>query len=314
MDTIAELNEERFVDNRGIVELRHFQGSEIHGKQDLFDFQAAHRISEDFTKKNRDTGEQATFWCLVCAVHLKCKGALVSHLRGKNHQSKIMGLTSKEEDPTTEEKKDDEEVNPVNLKCKLEGSECPAFPALGLNFITEYVKPADPKSELFYGCSLKRCRSFSGNAEDMSVHLTGPKQEHNRRFIHRQVPEALKLMNEITDEQIMEYFKSEQNGQVRLHEIKRVRDKKLYYKARHLAYKRIKREKGIEKEKTRVGKRRSDEAFERPADRDSYEFENERDFTFTFSLQKELLRAESQVEDINANLLGKLSISDSELS
>ena len=90
------------VEMEGIMEVRYAKNDVYIDEeaQDFFDFQQNTReIPEDFCHKDRYTGEQYVFFCLVCNCDLKSLRPLRDHVTGNKHIRKacekkrqIMGL------------------------------------------------------------------------------------------------------------------------------------------------------------------------------------------------------------------------------
>jgi len=84
--------------------------------------------------------------------------------------------TTKKELPVFNDKED--------LKTKLRRIE---EPAIGLEYITEYVNPRNISDPRQYSCRLEGCKSAWGTSTDMFHHVTGVK--HSRNFLIKLNPD-----------------------------------------------------------------------------------------------------------------------------
>jgi len=169
--------------------------------EDLYSFQHRNRrIPKEFCLKNKmQGGRQAVFQCLVCegTGPLKSIRPLHQHVIGKKHirkacdaKRRLMGIPK----PSTvmEKKKKVEKSTPewkwnpkLSLKAKLEKS---GEPALGLEFITEFIHPEKlEKDHPMYSCSLEGCKSAWGTSFEMLHHVLNVK--HQRNFLRSVFPE-----------------------------------------------------------------------------------------------------------------------------
>ena len=73
--------------------------------------------------------------------------------------------------------------NKEDLETKLRRT---GEPAIGLEYITEYVNPRNISDPRQYGCKLEGCKSSWGSSDDMFYHVTGIK--HTRNFLIKQYP------------------------------------------------------------------------------------------------------------------------------
>ncbi len=115
-----------FVDVEGVMEVHTLVENPCGGEEllvdreheppvDMLRFQQTFRpdrLPDDFCQKDRYTGKQKIFFCLVCEVGLKSPSTLDSHVRGQKHAKKVLelkrrrlGITEEEDRVGKQEKK-----------------------------------------------------------------------------------------------------------------------------------------------------------------------------------------------------------------
>ena len=60
-------------------------------------------------------------------------------------------------------------------------------PAIGLEYITEYINPRNEKDHRMYTCSLEGCKSAWGTSDDIYNHVIKPK--HHKNFFRKMNPD-----------------------------------------------------------------------------------------------------------------------------
>ncbi len=207
---------EPFAEVEGVLELRTLvedpQGGdepvvdrEYEPPVDMVVFQREFRydtLPEDFCQKDRYTGYQKIFYCLVCSVELKGPPTLASHVKGTKHCKKVLeykrrrfGITEEEDKVGKPEKKKEKKYaanhgkditlfDRVPLREHLESEKYRSMPALGLEFIEEYIgdRPGDVRQ---YTCTLEApgCDNVWGGSYCLVNHLCGNKMKHNRNYL-----------------------------------------------------------------------------------------------------------------------------------
>ena len=239
MQSIKEL-----VKIEGIIEIRFLSDDVDHQEmnpEDLYCFlQTFKEIPENYCKKDKLTGLQKVFFCQVCDCDLRDVEGLRKHLLGKKHTSKalmkkrlVLGL----------------ELMPQNAPRKKEGGKRPrpivdvgltleqrlrdsALPALGLDFISEFIDPKDARQHPLYTCSLQGCNSAWGTSDDMFHHVTNYK--HQKNFLKMQNPNDDRINGFTRDKMLslaLEYEEDEGGPDARDYKlIKIVSDYKMYRK------------------------------------------------------------------------------------
>ena len=133
------------------------------------------------------------FYCKVCNCDLKNPRPLRDHVKGNNHIRKalefkrsVLGLPKVPQNaPRPKEKKREKLVVDIgrSLKERLEED----GPAIGLEYITEFINPRDHRAHPLYTCHLKGCKSAWGTSDDMFHHLL--KDKHQRNYLKILDPE-----------------------------------------------------------------------------------------------------------------------------
>ena len=163
--------------------------------EDMWHFQKRVReIPDNFCHKNRQTTEQSIFFCLVCNCDVKNLRPLIDHVTGNKHIRKacdykrqILGLP-KEPQNAPRKKTIKTERPRVDVSQRLEelladfGS-----PAIGLEYITEFINPRNPRDHPMYTCSLAGCKSAWGTSDDIFHHVQNSK--HQKNFFKKMHPE-----------------------------------------------------------------------------------------------------------------------------
>ena len=60
-------------------------------------------------------------------------------------------------------------------------------PAIGLEYITEYINPRNEKDHRMYTCKLEGCKSAWGTSDDIYNHVIRPK--HHKNFFRKMNPD-----------------------------------------------------------------------------------------------------------------------------
>lgn len=192
-----------YVENLGILEIRvssddpEFYEPPI----DMFDWQnkAIHPdlgFHEKFCQKDKATTLQKYFHCLVCDCPLKSVVSMENHVKGEKHVRKSLQKKRQEygmpkdppHQPQTKTKKKEaqrprRELVRIPLMERLREEQALGLPALGLQFIHEWINPRNPESPRRYTCSLEGCKSAWGDSEDMYRHLVGKSMLHNKNYL-----------------------------------------------------------------------------------------------------------------------------------
>ena len=192
-----------YVDNLGIVEIR-VQSDDpqyFEAPVDMFIWQQKASqpdlgFHEKFCQKDRTTTLQYYFFCLVCDCPLKSVVSLDNHVTGathvrKKHQKKRQEYGMPKDPPhqpqTKSKKKEKQrprrELIKIPLMERLREESALGLPALGLQFIHEWINPKDPNAPRRYTCSLEGCKSAWGDSEDMYRHLVGKSMLHNKNYL-----------------------------------------------------------------------------------------------------------------------------------
>ena len=163
--------------------------------EDFLSFQSRVReIPDDFCHKNKETTEQAFFYCLVCNCDLKSLRPLRDHVTGNKHIRKacekkrqILGLQQDPQNaPRVKKLKKERPRVDVGKTLKERLEEC-GQPAIGLEYITEYTNPRKSNDHPMYTCRLEGCKSAWGTSDDIYNHCIKPK--HHKNFFKKQNPE-----------------------------------------------------------------------------------------------------------------------------
>jgi len=186
-----------YVEMEGIMEVR-YTSEDIDFQdepEDFLYFQARVKdIPDDFCHKDKETTQQAFFYCLVCNCDLKSLRPLRDHVTGNKHIRKacekkrqILGLPQEPQNaPRKKEKKKERPRVDVGLTLRQRLMEC-GEPAIGLEYITEYLNPERASDHPMYTCSLQGCKSAWGTSDDIFNHCIKPK--HHKNFFKKQNPE-----------------------------------------------------------------------------------------------------------------------------
>lgn len=134
----------RFVDMPGVIEVRtlyddhSYEGSG--GKEfpfDMYDFQEEYEyLPESFCAKDKNSGVQKIFWCLVCECDMKSLASIDSHIGGSKHQKRVVEFLGLPASNPSEQKKERHKRPRVKgnishtLGMRL-SQEYPEFPTLG---------------------------------------------------------------------------------------------------------------------------------------------------------------------------------------
>lgn len=173
-----------YVEMEGMVEVRWRREDVVLYKEDLVQFQERVReIPDTFCRT-----QQAYFYCEVCTCELMSTHTLRDHVKGKKHiknafkkKREIMGMESQPlNSPRMKTTKKERPVfnNKEDLETKLRRT---GEPAIGLEYITEYVNPRNISDPRQYDCRLEGCKSAWGTSDDIFHHVTGDK--HCRNFL-----------------------------------------------------------------------------------------------------------------------------------
>ena len=98
-ESIVDPDNGVYVEMEGIMEVRYVSDDPDYFEEpeDFYDFQKrVPDIPENYCHKNRETTEQAFFFCLVCNCDLKSLRPLRDHVKGNKHmkQSFLPALTN----------------------------------------------------------------------------------------------------------------------------------------------------------------------------------------------------------------------------
>lgn len=186
-----------YVEMEGVMEVRYLSEDIDYQKpaEDMWHFQKRVRhIPDDFCHKNKQTTEQNIFFCLVCNCDLKNLRPLKDHVSGNKHIRKacdykrqILGLP-KEPQNAPRKKEIKTERPRVDVSMRLEELlEDSGSPAIGLEYITEFINPRNPRDHPMYTCSLAGCKSAWGTSDDIFHHVQNSK--HQKNFFKKLHPE-----------------------------------------------------------------------------------------------------------------------------
>lgn len=185
-----------YVEMEGILEVRWTIDDEdsYREPEDFMSFQERiPDIPDSFCHKNMQTTEQAYFYCLVCNCELMSPRPLRDHVKGNKHIKKacekkrqVFGAPSQPQNaPRIKEIKKDRPVVDIteSLETKLRKT---GEPAIGLEYITEFVNPRNMKDPRMYTCRLDGCKSAWGTSADIYNHVIRPK--HHKNFFIKMSP------------------------------------------------------------------------------------------------------------------------------
>lgn len=183
-----------FVEMLGIMEVRYTEESDLQEVEDFLYFQERMiDIPDDFCLKNKWTTEQARFHCLVCDCDMMAVQPLIDHVKGKKHVRKalmrkreVLGIVDEPPNAPRFRKPKEERQNAdvrLTLRQRLEKS---GQVAIGLEYITEFNNPRDPRDHPMYTCSLEGCKAAWGTSDEMFNHCIQTK--HQRNFFKKLNP------------------------------------------------------------------------------------------------------------------------------
>ena len=193
----------KYVDNLGIIEIRATSDDPEYDEDpiDMFNWQQTARqpdlgFHEKFCQKNKATTIQKYFHCIVCDCPLKTVVSLDHHVEGEKHVRKSLQKKRQEygmpKDPphqpqTKSKKKGNQrprrELIKIPLMDRLREESALGLPALGLQFINEWINPRNPDAPRRYTCDLEGCKSAWGDSEDMYRHMVGKSMLHNKNYL-----------------------------------------------------------------------------------------------------------------------------------
>jgi len=190
-----------YVEMEGIMEVRYTSEDPDYDEppEDMFSFQRrVTYIPDDFCHKNKQTTEQALFFCLVCNCDLKNLKPLRDHVTGNKHIRKacekkrqVLGLP--QEPQNAPRKKEIKKERPrIDVGKTLEQllRDC-GEPAIGLEYITEFTNPNYKKDHPMYTCSLEGCKSAWGTSDDIYHHVKNHK--HQKNFFRKMYPDDSRI-------------------------------------------------------------------------------------------------------------------------
>jgi len=151
-------------------------------------------IPENFCHKDRETTEQAVFFCLVCNCDLKSLKPLRDHVTGNKHIRKacdfkrqIMGIPNQPQNaPKVKNIKKSRPRVDIGQSLTKRLQAC-GEPAIGLEYITEYINPRNEHDHRMYTCKLEGCKSAWGTSDDIFNHVIRPK--HHKNFFRKMNPD-----------------------------------------------------------------------------------------------------------------------------
>ena len=194
----------------GIIEVRQLSDNvdfEVPEPEDFYHFQQKYEeVPDNFCKKDRHTGLQTVFYCIVCNCDCKDIEGLRKHVQGGRHTRKafmkerlVLGLELEPQNAPRKKEGQSRKRPMIDVGLRLEERlRDSALPAPGLDFITEFLDPEDFRQHPLYTCSLGGCKSAWGTSDDMFYHVTN--------FIHQK--NFLKNLNP-DDERINRFTKNE---------------------------------------------------------------------------------------------------------
>eukprot|EP00092_Neocalanus_flemingeri_P023690 GFUD01025693.1.p1 GENE.GFUD01025693.1~~GFUD01025693.1.p1 ORF type:complete len:333 (+),score=92.74 GFUD01025693.1:68-1000(+) len=190
-----------YVEMEGIMQVR-YSCEELGFEdwpEDFMNFQARlKKISEVFCLKDKETTMQAYFYCMVCNGELKSLRSLKEHASGNKHIKKacekkrqILDLPQEPQNaPRVKKLKKERPRVDVGLTLEQRLEEC-GEPAIGLEYISEYINPKKPSDHPMYTCRLEGCKSAWGTSDDMQNHVK--KTKHHRCFFRKMFPADSRL-------------------------------------------------------------------------------------------------------------------------
>ena len=141
-----------YVSCAGIFEIHLGVENDIAEKKiDLFDYvrqnlKRNEMFDSKFFTKNKETGKQYCLYCIVCKSTLYGCDNLICHIDGRRHQKRSIESDQVERDKG----KRFPNLCQNDLRGRLLNG--PAYPFLGLEFITEFVNPKNPQKYPLYTC------------------------------------------------------------------------------------------------------------------------------------------------------------------
>ena len=75
------------------------------------------------------------------------------------------------------------------------------YPALGLEYVTEYLNPRDDRDVPLYSCSLWGCKSAWGPIDDMQHHIRNFK--HIRNYFINILPDDKDMISQLTRNELI---------------------------------------------------------------------------------------------------------------
>ena len=137
------------------------------------------------------------FFCRACNCELKNIRTLKDHVKGAKHIKKaleykrsVLGTPKAPQNaPRQKEKKKERPV--VDIGLSLEERLQEDGPAIGLEYITEFLNGQDPRDHPMYTCSLAGCKSAWGTSDDMFHHVLNSK--HQRNYLQLLEPEDTRI-------------------------------------------------------------------------------------------------------------------------
>ena len=141
-----------YVSCTGIVEI-HFgvENDYIEKKVDLYDYvrknlKKKEKFDTKFFTKNKETGKQYWLYCIVCESKFYACENLLNHIEGRKHQKRSI--------ESNQVQRNKGKSFPGRCQNDLRDRllNGPAYPFLGLEFITEIVNPKNPKKDPQYTC------------------------------------------------------------------------------------------------------------------------------------------------------------------
>ena len=134
----------------------------------------------------------------VCNCDLKSLWPLRDHVTGNKHIRKafekkrqILGLLKEPQNaPRMKKLKKERPQVDVGLTLAQRLQEC-GQPAIGLEYIQEYMNPMKWSDHPMYTCRLEGCKSAWGTSDDVYNHVIKPK--HQRNFFRKLNPEDSRI-------------------------------------------------------------------------------------------------------------------------
>ena len=208
----------KFVEMEGVMEVRYVSDDIDYFRppEDMFLFQdRVPHIPDDFCQKNKRTTEQAIFFCLVCNCELKNLRPLKEHINGTKHIRKafenkrqVLGLPKEPQNAPRKKEKKTERPR-VDLRERLKDRlMVSGIPAIGLDYIKEFINPRGSRDYPMYTCFLDGCKSAWGTSDDIFHHVQNAK--HQRNFFKKMYPEDARISGLTKDEILSQASKYEQ--------------------------------------------------------------------------------------------------------